>query len=335
MPQSALKNIMPDQSLPNLLHEPLSHVEACMRAQMQTHVPLLSAVGAHILTAGGKRVRPMLCLVSAALSGEINTNVVSIAAALELIHTATLLHDDVIDDARTRRGLETANIRFGNTASILSGDFLFSKAFELMVSTGSLEALRLLSSTSATISQGEVDQLASLGQLITRDRYLSIIHDKTASLFSAACYTGALLGGADAQTQELLEAFGRELGLAFQIIDDVIDYDGAEHQTGKNIGNDFFEGKVTLPVIIAIENNINVDFFKDCFLNEGQRAMDDFWKACDILKSSGAIDQTRAFAAAIVARAFENLEEAIPVNKRSELFYALCDVVHQVGSRTF
>lgn len=332
--QAAEQNFL-IRPLTEILYDDISRVETCIRSQIQTYVPLLNSVAAHILGSRGKRIRPLVCLASAQLTGQINSHVISVASALELIHTATLLHDDVIDNSTMRRGHDTANIRFGNVASILSGDYLFSKAFELMVSAQDLEVLRILSSISATISQGEIDQLAALECIITKDRYLDIIEAKTASLFAAACRTGALLGGANLETQELMHAFGAELGLAFQIIDDILDYEGDIQKIGKTIGNDFLEGKMTLPIILAMENGIELDQWKKYFRPNTQRSIEDFREVTDTLKTTGVLTLAREFARKIIEKALENLYEAVPPRRHTEEVYeSLRMLTEQLLERT-
>jgi len=220
--------------------------------RMQSEIPLIPALAGHLISGGGKRMRPMLTLASADLIGYHGTRHHTLAAAVEFIHTATLLHDDVVDGSETRRGKETANIVFGNPATVLVGDFLFSRAFELMVEDGSLKVLKILSSASAIIAQGEVDQLVSQRKIETsEERYLHIIGAKTAALFAAASRIAAVVAERSEAEEMALDAYGRNLGIAFQLVDDAIDYDSDAAQMGKDRGDDFREGKMTLPVILA------------------------------------------------------------------------------------
>jgi octaprenyl-diphosphate synthase len=214
---------------------------------------LINEISMHLMVAGGKRIRPLVCLATARMFGIDNTNHIYLAAAIECIHTATLLHDDVIDRSKTRRGRSTANNIWGDKASILVGDFLFAQAFKLMVTTGSLESLDLLSKTSAVIAESEVSQLQALGNLdFSLDQYLKLINAKTAQLFAAAAATGAISAKSD--MVDICAQYGQALGMCFQIIDDILDYAGSTSDFGKKIGNDFFEGKATAPLIFAYKN---------------------------------------------------------------------------------
>ncbi len=230
--------------------------EACNRAivaRMDSPVALIPQLAAHIVAAGGKRLRPLLTLACARMCGYAGgTRHVSLAACVEFIHTATLLHDDVVDDSSLRRGLASANATFGNKAAVLVGDFLFARAFELMVADGSLQVLAILSRASATIAEGEVLQLVTQNDLTTsEDRYLAVIEGKTAALFAAACEVGAVVADRPATEAAALSAYGRNLGIAFQLVDDALDYAADEATLGKTVGDDFREGKITLPVLTA------------------------------------------------------------------------------------
>jgi octaprenyl-diphosphate synthase len=219
---------------------------------MQSEIPLIPALAGHLIAGGGKRMRPMLTLAGAELVGYQGSRHHKLAASVEFIHTATLLHDDVVDGSETRRGKEAANIVFGNPATVLVGDFLFSRAFELMVEDGSLKVLKILSSASAIIAQGEVDQLTAQRKIETsEERYLHIIGAKTAALFAAASRIAAVVAECDETHEQALDAYGRNLGVAFQLVDDAIDYDSDAAEMGKDRGDDFREGKMTLPVILA------------------------------------------------------------------------------------
>lgn len=223
-------------------------------------VALIEEIGSHIISAGGKRIRPVICLAMANLFGVTNQNHIYLAAAIECIHTATLLHDDVIDESQMRRGIKTANHIWGDKASILVGDFLFSQAFKLMVKTESIVSLGLLSHTSAVISQSEVTQLQELGNIDFKlDLYLKLINAKTAQLFAAASAVGAISAGATQDDVDSCSKYGEALGMCFQIIDDILDYTGDSHDFGKKLGNDFYEGKVTAPLIFALQNADSAD----------------------------------------------------------------------------
>ena len=220
--------------------------------RMQSEIPLIPALAGHLISGGGKRLRPMLTLAGAELVGYQGTRHYKLAASVEFIHTATLLHDDVVDGSDLRRGKAAANIIFGNPATVLVGDFLFSRSFELMVEDGSLKVLKILSGASAIIAEGEVDQLTAQRKIdTTEDRYLQIIRAKTAALFAAASRISAVVAECDETQERALDDYGRNLGVAFQLIDDALDYDADAAQMGKDRGDDFREGKMTLPVILA------------------------------------------------------------------------------------
>jgi octaprenyl-diphosphate synthase len=234
-------------------------LEACNRviiARMDSPVSLIPQLAAHIVAAGGKRLRPLLTLASARLCGypgrDGGARHVDLAACVEFIHTATLLHDDVVDESQLRRGLASANAVFGNKASVLVGDFLFARAFQLMVADGSLKVLAILSKAAATIAEGEVLQLVTQNDLSTTEsRYLEVIQGKTAALFAAACRIGAVVASRPEREEDALSTYGMKLGIAFQLVDDALDYVADQATLGKTIGDDFREGKITLPVLVA------------------------------------------------------------------------------------
>ncbi|MBM3929103.1 MAG: polyprenyl synthetase family protein, partial [Sphingomonadales bacterium] len=220
--------------------------------RMQSDIPLIPELAGHLIAGGGKRMRPMLTLASAKLLGYPGTRHHRLAAAVEFIHTATLLHDDVVDSSDLRRGRRTANIIWGNPASVLVGDFLFSRSFELMVEDGSLKVLKILSNASAVIAEGEVNQLTAVRKIdLSEERYLDIIGAKTAALFAAACRIAAVVAERPESDEAALDAYGRNLGIAFQLVDDAIDYTSDAGTMGKDAGDDFREGKMTLPIILA------------------------------------------------------------------------------------
>ncbi len=230
----------------------MNAVNAIILDRMQSEIPLIPALAGHLIAGGGKRMRPMLTLAGAELVGYQGTRHHRLAAAVEFIHTATLLHDDVVDGSETRRGRETANMVFGNPATVLVGDFLFARAFELMVEDGGLRVLKILSGASAIIAQGEVDQLTAQRRIETsEERYLHIIGAKTAALFAAASRISAVVAECDPVQEQALDEYGRNLGIAFQLVDDAIDYDSSRADMGKDAGDDFREGKMTLPAILA------------------------------------------------------------------------------------
>ena len=230
----------------------LVKVEQTITDHMSSAASLIPEISGHIVGAGGKRLRPLLTLSAARLSGYQGDKQIMLAAAVEFMHTATLLHDDVVDDSDMRRGQPTARNLWGNSASVLVGDFLLGQAFRMMVAAGSLPALDILSSAAAVIAEGEVMQLAAMNNAqISEDSYLDIIDAKTAALFAAAAEVGGVIADAQDAEQKALTAYGRNLGIAFQLVDDALDYGSINRVLGKNIGEDFVEGKVTLPVILA------------------------------------------------------------------------------------
>ncbi|QNE31754.1 polyprenyl synthetase family protein [Sphingomonas sp. NBWT7] len=271
-------------------------VNAAILDRMQSQIPLIPELAGHLIAGGGKRMRPMLTLASAKLLGYSGTRHHRLAAAVEFIHTATLLHDDVVDGSDLRRGKRTANIIWGNPASVLVGDFLFSRSFELMVEDGSLKVLKILSNASAVIAEGEVHQLTAARRVDTgEDRYLEIINAKTAALFAAACRIAAVVAERPEAEEAALDAYGRNLGIAFQLVDDAIDYTSDAGTMGKDAGDDFREGKMTLPVILAYArgNEAERKFWKDAV--EGRRDSDaDFAHAIELVRSSRAVDDTIA-----------------------------------------
>ena len=279
-----------------LIASDMNQVNSVILERMQSDVPLIPELAGHLIAGGGKRMRPMLTLACAKLLGYGGTRQHKLAATVEFIHTATLLHDDVVDGSGMRRGRRTANIIWGNPASVLVGDFLFSRAFELMVEDGSLRVLRILSHASAVIAEGEVAQLTAQRRIETdEERYLAIIGAKTAALFAAACRIAAVVAERDDADEEALDAYGRNLGIAFQLVDDAIDYASDGSTMGKDTGDDFRDGKVTLPVILAYARGDDVQrkFWKDAI--EGRRVSDeDLAHANRLLEQSNAVADTLA-----------------------------------------
>jgi octaprenyl-diphosphate synthase len=287
----------------------MNGVNAVILERMQSKVALIPELAGHLIAGGGKRMRPMLTLGSGALLGYPGTRHHKLAAAVEFIHTATLLHDDVVDGSGMRRGKRTANLIWGNSASVLVGDFLFSRAFELMVEDGSLKVLRILSHASAVIAEGEVNQLTAQRQIETdEDQYLEIISAKTAALFAAACRVSPVVAEASEDAEIALEAYGRNLGVAFQLSDDVIDYASDEATMGKGVGDDFRDGKMTLPVILAFArgNGADRDFWRAAI--RGDRASDDDLRhAVTLLRGSDALADTIERARLYARRAIDAL----------------------------
>ena len=274
-------------------------VDALILARMQSPVPVIPLLGEHIIAAGGKRLRPLLTIAAAraatAASADVDlANPVKLAASVEFIHTATLLHDDVVDGSERRRGKVAAHLIWGSATSVLVGDFLFARAFELMVETGQLRALGILAQASSLIAQGEVLQLTRAHDLnLDQETYLRIISAKTAELFAAAAEAGAVGIGADEKITSAVRSFGLNLGLAFQLADDALDYGGSSEALGKNAGDDFREGKVTLPLLLAVARTRGrEDAFWERTINKGERTEDDFRRARELIVGTGALAST-------------------------------------------
>jgi octaprenyl-diphosphate synthase len=277
-----------------LVASDMNGVNAVILERMQSKVTLIPELAGHLIAGGGKRMRPMLTLASASLLGYPGTRHHKLAAAVEFIHTATLLHDDVVDGSGMRRGKRTANLIWGNPASVLVGDFLFSRAFELMVEDGSLKVLRILSHASAVIAEGEVNQLTAQRQIDTdEDHYLEIISAKTAALFAAACRVSPVVAEASEDAELALECYGRNLGIAFQLSDDVIDYASDAATMGKGVGDDFRDGKMTLPVILAYARGSEDDraFWRSA-IGGSRISDDDLAHAIRLLRGTDALADT-------------------------------------------
>tara|TARA_B100000963_G_scaffold352652_1_gene366168 strand:+ start:1828 stop:2841 length:1014 start_codon:yes stop_codon:yes gene_type:complete len=281
--------------LKNLLSGKLDKVEELILRKLKSEVNLIEKMSNHHLSSGGKRLRALLTLESAKLTGyKEDVRDINLAACVELIHSATLLHDDVIDESELRRGVKTTNSIWGNQSSILVGDYLLSRCFEMMVEDGDLEILKLLSSTSAKIAQGEVLQLQHKGEAdLLEETYIDIINLKTASLFAAATKTGACLSNSNEKEKKAIESYGRNLGLAFQIADDALDYYAKEKLFGKEIGKDFFEGKVTLPIITIFQkgNDEEKNFLNEIMKKE-KRTEDDFSETLALIYKYKAVEAT-------------------------------------------
>jgi len=282
--------------LKNLVNDRLIEVEGLIELKLDSKVSLIKKMSEYHLKSGGKRLRALLTLGSAKLAGydQKETRDVNLSACVELIHSATLLHDDVIDESDLRRGIKTSNALWGNQSSILVGDYLLSRCFEIMVDDGDLEILKLLSSTSSKIAQGEVKQLEYKGEAdLLEETYIDIINLKTAALFSAATKTGACLAKSNEKEKSALESYGKNIGLAFQIADDALDYYSKEIIFGKKIGKDFYEGKITLPLIIIFqradsnERNFLIDTFK-----KFKRTKEDFGKTLELIKKYKAVEDS-------------------------------------------
>jgi octaprenyl-diphosphate synthase len=292
-----------------LVASDMNGVNAVILERMHSKVALIPELAGHLIGGGGKRMRPMLTLACAALLGYSGARHHKLAAAVEFIHTATLLHDDVVDGSGMRRGKRTANLIWGNPASVLVGDFLFSRAFELMVEDGSLRVLKILSHASAVIAEGEVDQLTAQRRIETgEDHYLEIISAKTAALFAAACRVSPVVAEASEDAEDALEAYGKNLGIAFQLSDDVIDYASDSATMGKGVGDDFRDGKMTLPVILAYARGGEHDraFWRSAI--GGERTSDeDLAQATHLLRDTDALADTLERARQYARRAIDAL----------------------------
>ena len=316
----------------SLLNDDLRRVELQFREDLASRVPLIRKVGEYVLASGGKRIRPMLVLLSARLAGYQGNAHIGVASVVEFIHTATLLHDDVVDSAVLRRGQESANAVWGNEASVLVGDFLFAKSFSIMVRGGSLAVLQALSDATTMMAEGEVLQLVSTCDLdLAEERYVEVVQNKTAVLLSAACRCGAILGASPADQEEALAAYGMDLGIAFQFMDDALDYVADQAEFGKARGHDLLEGKVTLPLIHAL---------RCCTATERQRVEEivagdnlpqsDLDLVIGLIETCQGIAYTRQRACELVERAKAHLQVFPPGPVRAALF----ELADYVVSRT-
>ena len=318
-------------ALAGMLHDDLAATNRAIVARMDSPVALIPQLAAHIVAAGGKRLRPLLTLAAARLCGYGGTRHISLAACVEFIHTATLLHDDVVDESLLRRGLASANAVFGNKASVLVGDFLFARAFQLMVEDGSLRVLDILSRAAATIAEGEVLQLVIQNDLdVPEAQYLDVIKGKTAALFVAACQVGAVVAERPEIEERGLADYGMNLGIAFQLVDDALDYAADQATLGKTVGDDFREGKITLPVLHAFHaGDAGEQAFWRRTVGELEQSDADLAQAMTLMQRHGAIPATFARAAEYAGRAKCDLSvfPASPMRQR------LMDVADYTVSR--
>ncbi len=299
------------EPLSRLVADDLQAVNRLIVEHMHSPVSLIPQLASHIVAAGGKRLRPMLTLASARLCGYHGERHLGLAACVEFIHTATLLHDDVVDASDLRRGLATANAVWGNKPSVLVGDFLFSRAFQLMVADGSLDVLRILSNASAVIAEGEVLQLMTANDTSSDEAaYMQVIEAKTAALFAAACRIGAVVAERPAAEESALERFGSGFGIAFQLVDDVLDYSALQADLGKAVGDDFRDGKITLPVVLAIQRADDGEraFWRRCLEDQDQRE-GDLEQAIEILQRHGALAEAMARARSYATSACQALDD--------------------------
>ena len=297
------------KEIQEIVSKDLQEVNNIIIDNIGNEVPLIKDLSKHILASGGKRIRPIVTLLSSSLCNYSGKNHLFLAACVEFIHTATLLHDDVIDESKVRRGVATANDVFGNKTSILVGDFLFSRAFELMVQNGSKKILEILSKASSTIAQGEVLQLTTINDSNTsKELYMKIIKNKTASLFSAASEIGAILSEEEYTIQKSLKVYGEKLGIAFQLVDDALDYVGTS-ALDKNIGDDFREGKMTLPVIISLEeSNPEEKIFWIKTIENLDQSSGDLNKAIELINKYHGISSTLTLATKYSMEAIKSLD---------------------------
>lgn len=298
-------------------------VNSVIRKQLHSDVPLINQIAHYIIGAGGKRIRPTLALLFANAHGYHSIHHHNLAAIVEFIHTATLLHDDVVDESSLRRGRETANALFGNAASVLVGDFLYSRAFQMMVSIGNMRVMQILADATNVIAEGEVLQLLNMHDPdVTEARYMQVIESKTAKLFEAAAELGALIAGADEAAIRSAAEYGRNLGTAFQLIDDVLDYSGNAAEIGKNVGDDLREGKPTLPLIYLVQHGdaVQRELVRACIETGDEKH---FGEILNAIKESGALDYTKQTALRAAAQA-ESSISGLPRTKFKDSLLQLC-----------
>lgn len=319
----------PHERMQAALAPDLAAVDALIRGRMASeHAPRIPEVTAHLVEAGGKRVRPMLTLATARLCGYEGDAHHKLAATVEFIHTATLLHDDVVDESQKRRGRPTANLLWDNKSSILVGDYLFARAFQLMVEPGNLRVLSILSNAAAVIAEGEVLQLTAAANIATTEEtYLQVIRGKTAALFEAACEVGGVIADRPEEQVRALATYGDGLGIAFQMADDLLDWGGSDGVIGKNTGDDFRERKLTLPVIRAIARaDADEQAFWQRTIDKGDQREGDLEQAMALLRRHGTLDETRAEAFAWSARAQAALTH-LPPHPLRDMMHDLADYV--------
>ncbi len=326
-------SVNPVERLASLMGDDLGAVDAAIHSRMLSEVALIPQLGQHLVDSGGKRLRPLITLAAARQYGYSGDAHVKLAAAVEFIHTATLLHDDVVDESVLRRGRPAANVLWGNKPSILVGDFLFSRAFQLMVETGMPGVLSVLSNASCVIAEGEVMQLKSAKNLaIPEADYLKVITAKTAALFSAAAEAGAMTAGVERVHSDALRDYGRNLGIAFQLVDDALDYSGRQAVMGKSVGDDFRESKMTLPVILSLRQASEEErrFWKKT-IEVGIQEEGDLSRAIEFLERGGALGETIE-RARIYARA---ARDALGVCAESAIKSALAEIADFVVERAY
>jgi octaprenyl-diphosphate synthase len=331
--QAKREGVSPVERLHALVAADMAATDRLIHARMTSGVALIPDLARHLIDSGGKRLRPLLTLAAASAGGYAGDHHVKLAAAVEFIHTATLLHDDVVDESALRRGKVSANLMWGNKPSVLVGDFLFSRAFQLMVETDNLAVLDILAGASAVIAEGEVMQLKSSNNLaVTEEHYLKVVSAKTAALFAAAAESGALLSGRGEAYTGGMRAYGDNLGIAFQLVDDALDYSGRQALMGKTVGDDFREAKMTLPIILAHARARPEDkpFWKRV-IETGNQTETDLDRAITLVEQTGSIQETmhRARAYADAAKA------ALAVLPASDIKTALADIADFCVERAY
>ena len=313
----------------NLIADDMVKVNALIEKRLHSDVTLINQLSHYIINSGGKRLRPALVLLSAGVFSYREDKHLELAAIIEFIHTATLLHDDVVDASALRRGRETANQRWGNEASVLVGDFLYSRAFQMMVDVGSMEVMKVLADATNTIAKGEVQQLINQHNADTSEgSYLEVINNKTAKLFEAASQLGAIINASTAAQERAMAAYGRHLGTAYQLIDDVLDYSAEAAELGKNIGDDLAEGKPTLPLLYAMWHGTATqsEIIRNAITTAGNKEID---KIMDAIASTGAIDYTAQLAQAEANKAMDAINDLPPSEYLDALYGLACFAVER------
>lgn len=325
--------VSPVERLHALVAMDMAATDRLIHARMTSGVALIPDLARHLIDSGGKRLRPMLTLAAAVAGGYVGDHHVRLAAAVEFIHTATLLHDDVVDESALRRGKISANLMWGNKSSVLVGDFLFSRAFQLMVETDNHAVLEILAGASAIIAEGEVMQLKSTNNLaVSEEHYLSVVSAKTAALFAAAAQSGALLSGQGPEFVSGMRAYGQNLGIAFQLVDDALDYSGRQALMGKTVGDDFREAKMTLPIIVAHARSKESDrpFWKRV-IETGNQSESDLDRAITLIEQTGAMQETMRR-----ARSYADAAKfALKVMPESSIKRALADIADFCVERAY
>jgi len=322
------EKVSPFEPAPEWIGDDLEKVDQEFRKNLESDVPIISAIGEYLLRSGGKRFRAKLLLLSAKLCGYQGYQHISMASLIEFIHTATLLHDDVVDRAKLRRGMESANSKWGNEACVLVGDFLFTKCFSLMVESGNWKILHIISRATTIMAEGELEELIKTNDLsLTEEGYLSIIARKTGALISAAAQIGAILGNAPEEKEEALTRFGMDLGIAFQLTDDNLDYTSKEEEFGKKIGIDLQDGKITLPLIYTVGRCSREETtLIQKTVDSESISKEDFFGVVQVIEQYRGVYYTWEKAKEYVDRAKRHLQ-AFPNSKEKEALYALADYV--------